>query len=497
MKDKLTKSQKKLLKALRSGRNVFITGEAGSGKSYTLNQYIKEEEEKGKKVIVTAPTGIAALNVGGVTMHSAFAIPIPAYGRYANEIRLSQIKAVCLADIIIIDEISMCRNDVFEFFAGVVQRINKELGKTQQIIVSGDFYQLPPVVTKTDVKNLKKFGFDESGFCFTTPSWQKFKFKTIELEEVVRQNDPDFISNLNLLRRGNKKCIPYFNKRVTNELKDGIIHICSTNQTVDLINDEHLSLLDTPRVLYSSERTGRTAKEYQVEDNLVVKIGARVMFMVNDVIDNKYQNGSIGTVTDVKEKYCVVKLDNTNEEINVYPYEWKVYDIKAKGESIQKKEIGTYKQLPLKLAYAITMHKTQGQTYEEVCITPDSFADGQLYVALSRVKSYEGIYLSEDILPDYIKVNKEVDKFYKNNFKYEVKKSILEKRKTLEKKALEKDKKKSKSKSKAKTSTKKATTKKTSKAKAKTTSKSKSKTTKKTTSKTSKRVAKKTSSKTK
>ena len=484
----LNKDQTKLWKALHSGKNIFIWGKGGTGKTYVLKKYIKELEDNGSKVLVTAPTGIAALQVGGVTMHSAFAIPIPAYGRYADEIKLSQVKAACIADVIIIEEIGMCRNDVFEFFAGLMNRIKKELGKTPQIIVCGDFYQLPPVVTQTDAKNLKKFGFDESGFCFTTIAWQKFKFKGIELTEVVRQSDEKLVKNLDKLRRGDKTCIPYFNKRVVKEVPEGVINICSTNQTVAMINDAYLSLIDAPRILYKAERTGRTAAEYQAEENLVLKVGARVMFVVNDVIDNKYQNGSFGTVVDTKEKYCSVKLDLTNEIINVYPYEWKVYSLKAKGESIEKKEIGTYKQIPLKLAYAITMHKTQGQTYDKANITPNSFADGQLYVALSRIRTYEGIFLTEEILPEYIKVNKIVNKFYDNGFKFEVKQSVIDKRKKLEQKFKETQK---KSKTVKKKTTKKPTTKKiTKKSVKKATIKKPTRKTKTTTKKTSKKKLK-------
>lgn len=456
--DKFNKSQEKAIKELRNGKNVFLAGSAGTGKTYVLNSYIKECEKEGKNVIVTAPTGIAALNLNGQTMHSAFGIPIPAYGHYDFDIKLSKIKPVTTADVIIIDEISMCRNDVFEYFYLVIKKIKDTLGRTPQIIVSGDFYQLPPIVKKEEIPIFKRLALNESGYCFTSPYWKYFKFKTIELTEIVRQVDKKFIENLNKLRKGDISCLSYFNSRVTNNFPEDAIHICSTNIQTSIINENKLSLIDNVKCIYEAKREKICAKEYIVEDNLILKKDSKVMFVTNDVINSKYKNGTIGIIKECFNDYVSVKLDN-GEVINVYPYEWKTNQITIKNGITEKKSIGSYYQIPLKLAYAITMHKTQGQTYDKVIVTPDSFADGQLYVAISRVKTIEGLFLDSPILPEYIKVNPLVNKFYES-FNFEVSDSIITKKKELERKAKEKMNKK-KATSKKKTTEKKSSVKKT------------------------------------
>ena len=455
-------TQEYALKRLRTGKNIFLTGPAGTGKTYVLNQYIKEAQEQGKTVLISAPTGIAALNLNGVTMHQAFSIPVPAYGHYDFELTPSKYKLAAQADIIIIDEISMCRNDVFEYFAMIIKTIKKELKKNIQIIVSGDFYQLPPVVKQDEVKTLKKFGLHESGYCFTTKAWQDFKFEGIELTKIMRQDDDDFLKNLGLLRKGDAGCIKYFNEHVTppDESKD-YVYICSTNASAELINDKMLAEISGPSFVYKATKEGFCAKDYSVDEALVLKPGCKVMFMANDVVDNSYSNGAIGEIVRCEEKYVIVKLND--KEIPVGTYDWKNYKYSFSNGITAKSEIGKFSQLPLKLAYAITMHKTQGQTYKNAVVTPSSFADGQLYVALSRVRDINGLYLTDPISAKDIKVSSLVKKFYET-FSYDVPESNIEKRKNLEKKAKAKNKaKKTKTKktTKKSTSAKKTTTKKT------------------------------------
>lgn len=457
-------NQEQVLRILKSGKNVFLTGKAGTGKTYVLVEYIKECEKEKKNVLCMAPTGIASLNLSsgnyiGKTMHSGFAIPIPAYGKLYEDINLSAIpKETKLADVIIIDEISMCRNDNFEYFAFVIQKIKKELGRNIQIIVCGDFFQLPPVVKEEDKRKLKQFGLDPSGYCFLSPEWNKFKFKFCELTEIKRQNDTEFIENLGKLREGDASCIPYFNQHVNKDIvtcAEDIV-ICSLNSKANEINEKFLSEIPGPRYAYGCERVGKTSKEYSVDDTIFLKPGARVIFMVNDVIDQKYQNGTIGIVVECKDKSVIVKIKN--EEVEVSPYEWKSHNITISNGEIYKKEVGKFKQLPIKLAYAITMHKTQGQTYEKCIISPDSFTDGQLYVAISRAKSIDGLILTEPILPEYIKTSPLVKEFYLTH-KIDVPEWIIEKKKTvIEKRKNNKSKTKSKSKPKAKNSTSKKTT---------------------------------------
>ena len=157
MDNKLNKEQIKNLKILSSGKNIFLTGEAGTGKSFLIKEFIKQKTDEGKNVLITAPTGISALNIDGMTVHKAFGVPTPAYGSVLSKITLSKIKLVSVADIIIIDEISMCRNDVFEYVYACIDKVKKELKKNIQLIVLGDFYQLPPVVTKSEKTRLRNF----------------------------------------------------------------------------------------------------------------------------------------------------------------------------------------------------------------------------------------------------------------------------------------------------------------------------------------------------
>ena len=481
----LNKSQEKAYKVLKSGANVFLTGRAGTGKTFVLNKYIKEQEDEGKTVIITAPTGIAALNLNGVTMHSAFGIPIPAFGHYDFELVPSKIKLAIEADIIVIDEISMCRVDVFEFFYMVLKKVKEIKGKMPQVIVSGDFYQLPPIVKKDELSKFKRLALDESGYAFTSPYWKKMKFKFVELTEIVRQKDEDFIKNLELLRTGDTSCLPFFNEKVEPFIPDDAIYICSTNQKADEINNRCLEELEGVKVAYTAKRTGFCAKEYTVDDNLYLKEGCKVVVMTNDVINEKYKNGSIGTVKRCLDDCVLVNIENTNEDVFIGFHSFDTNKVTVTNGLTTKKKIGSFEQIPLKLAYAVTMHKTQGQTYEKAIISPSSFADGQLYVALSRVKSLNGLYLDDYIMPEDIKINEKVIDFYKNEG-YEIKESIEKKKDEIYKKALEKFKeKKTKKKSTTKKTTAKKTTKKVTKPKStkKTTTKSKTNT-KKSTSKT-------------
>lgn len=451
-------TQKQALEKFRTKCNIFLTGEPGTGKSYIINQYIEECKNKGKQVLVCAPTGIAALNVNGVTMHQAFSIPIPAYGHYITEITDSKVKAALTADIIIIDEISMCRNDVFEYFGYVMDYIHKKK-HFPQVIVCGDFFQLPPVVQEDEKNRMKRLGFDPSGYCFTSRYWTKLKLEPVVLTKIMRQDDPLFIKNLGLLRVGNPECIAYFSKRVGVDYPDDAIQICSTNARVQEINDLSLNQLDGPKCLYKAKREKFCGKDYPAEDILILKEGAKIMFVANDVISGTYHNGELGVVTLCLDNYIRVKKSD-GTEIDVYPYKWRNYNVKVSDGAVLKNEVGVYSQIPVKLAYAVTMHKTQGQTYDKAIIAPNSFADGQLYVAVSRVTSIDGLVFSGIITANDIKASSMVSDFYRT-FCYNSPQKMIEKRQELDKKALEKLKKAKKQNTKrARNTVKKKTTKK-------------------------------------
>lgn len=435
-----------------SNRNIFLTGQAGTGKTTLIKQFI----EKNPNTIICAPTGVAAVNAGGDTMHKIFSIPVPAYGASISKVTPAKLKELIIADNIIIDEISMCRNDVFSFAIKVLRKAEKLKGKKIRLIVVGDFSQLPPVVTKNDIKYLKKFKFDPSGYAFTTTEWKTLNFKVIELIKVYRQENQEFIDNLNKARINDPSCISYFNSFLVNDTiiqNENSIYVCGTNVEADRLNKEYLDSLPGIPVAYQAEKQGRTGNT-NIDDIILLKADARVYFTVNDQVHNQYQNGTFGIVKDLNEKYVTVELEN-GEIIFVYPHKYSIYSYKESNNILTKNEIGSVTQIPLKLAKAITIHKSQGKTFYNVILSPQIFAPGQLYVALSRVKGPEGFYLKEPIIPEYLKVDKMIEDFYKNGYKYEIKKSTVRK-KTVTKKVTTK--KKTSAVSKFAASTKKKTT---------------------------------------
>lgn len=410
----LTKEQKDRKLLFETDKNIFLTGAAGTGKTTFIKEYI----EKFPNTLVCASTGMAAVTAGGITMHKIYSIPVPAYGANLKKITASKLKELILADTVIIDEISMARNDAFAFAMKVHKKAEKEKGKKIRLIVVGDFSQLPPVVTKEDAKYLKKFNFDTSGYVFTTKEWKQMKFTTICLDEVKRQDNKEFIDNLNLARSGNKKCIPYFNKFINTNYPEDAIRVCGTNAEADRLNREYLDNTEGTAIAYQAIKTGRPGN-ILIEDIILLKPGIRVYFTINDIIHNNYANGMFGTVLTCDEKYVDVEKDN-GDIIRVTPYTYRIYSYKITNGTIHKNEIGTISQIPLKIAKAITIHKSQGKTFDKIVLSPEIFAPGQLYVALSRVKTPEGLFITEPVTSDTLKCDPKVAKFYKNNFTWDI-----------------------------------------------------------------------------
>lgn len=391
-----------------SDKNLFITGPGGTGKTYLINSYLATATN----AIVCGTTGMAAANIGGDTMHRIFAIPVPACGADLKKIDQSRIKPLIKADVVIIDEISMCRNDTFSFMYKVLKKAERLKGKRIRLIVVGDFSQLPPVVTTSDAKLLKKFGFDTSGFAFTTKEWGTCKFTVCELTEVRRQSDVEFIKELHRARLADKKCIPYFNGFLTDIPPDNVIRLCGTNAEVEKINRMYLDSLPGLPVPYQCTKEGRTTGNY-IDEIILLKEGARVVFLANDV-KCQYRNGQMGTVLSCYPDHVLVQVDGN--EINVYQHEFIHYEYKVKSNTLLRDEVGVVKQIPLRLAAAITIHKSQGKTFDAMVLSPKIFAAGQLYVALSRVTGPDGLYLTEPVVEDYLMSDKTVLKFYKNGY---------------------------------------------------------------------------------
>lgn len=412
-----TVKQREAFSLMMSGENVFLSGEAGTGKSYVINQFLKEK--RGQNILVTAPTGIAAINVDGITLHRAFKAPTEVLIGASKDVP----KVVAEADVIIIDEISMCRIDLFDYVAKIILNAQKKRRRKIQVIVVGDFFQLPPVILPKEKEILDNYyGFDVGeGFAFLGTEWKNMNFKTILLNEVVRQKDKKFVTYLNKARIGDKSCIDFLNKNHhLKEINDSII-LSSTNREVAKINEKKLKNLKGKEFSFYSEEQGEVkASDRPTEKVLRLKVGARVILLVNDK-DMRYQNGSLATIKkiDIKNESITVLVNGNAIEID--KYKWSIEDsfieeAEDGRKRLVKKEIGYFKQFPVRLAYAITIHKSQGQTYEKVNIDPYCWASGQLYVALSRAKSLKNMHLITPIKEEYLVVSKNVIGFYNGLF---------------------------------------------------------------------------------
>lgn len=414
----LTNSQYEALEALKSGHNVFLTGEAGTGKSFLLDYFVTNYLAD-KEVLITAPTGIAAINVSGVTLHRAFSLETDVISLAEEPHENAIPEAVALADVLIIDEISMCRLDVFEKVLKSLKLVNK---KNAQVILVGDFLQLPPVLVQKEQEVYESY-HQNKVLAFESRLWTEFNFVTKQLVEVIRQKeDLDFIDNLNKARRGNKDCIDYFNS-LDNEATEAVIEICATNKVASRINKSALRKIHSKSKIYVSKteilRKGHAVQDSDkvVPDVVELKVGAKVLLSVNLANDNIY-NGQIGTVLELEDDS--VKVDFSSKVVSIEKYDWYInaYDTVIENENKKSKlvAVAKYTQIPLKLAFAITIHKSQGQTFDKAVVHPYSWDNGQLYVALSRVKSSSGLYLASEIKDDYLIANQKVLDFYNGNY---------------------------------------------------------------------------------
>lgn len=453
-------TEKQIQTAFASSRNLYITGPAGVGKSYRINEYIAAHPEL--HIMTCAPTGIAAINIGGDTAHRLFHIPVPAYAPPSfakgkkGAITTAMLNVIAQADVIFLDEISMMRNDNFRFMIKVIRKAEKVKGSKIRLIVSGDFSQLPPVVKKNEATIMKKFGFDPSGYAFTTQEWKSCNFKVIELTDVKRQSDLEFIQALNRIRIGDCEDLSYWEQFVNPDpdYEDAIV-VCGTNAEADRINNEYLDSLPGDLKALKSKKEGYCTAGY-IDDIILVKEGCRIIFTVNDNIGKHYHNGTFGVIKYIGSDSVVVTIDG--KDVSVKQHDFPIYSYTCKGNVLVKKELGTIHQYPFKIGKAVTIHKSQGQTFDKMILSPEIFAPGQLYVALSRVRGPEGLVLLREPQPSYLMIDSTVQKFYDNGYTWEIKKSAARKPvvKTVKKTAKKKTSKSTASK--AKTTTKKKTT---------------------------------------
>ena len=401
-----------------TNKNVFLTGKAGTGKTTFLKRI---KTDSSKRMIIVAPTGVAAINAGGVTIHSFFQIPFGPFipkenidinasetSKAIHKFNRNKINIIKSMDLLVIDEISMVRADLLDAIDDVLRRYknrNKPFGGIQLLMI-GDLHQLAPIV-KDDEQAILSDYYD-SYFFFGSRALQKTDYVSVELTHIFRQSDLTFIDLLGKVREKNltSETLAEINKRFILDFvktaDDGFITLTTHNHQSKTINDSKLKLIKTKSYKLKAIINGDFPEySYPTDIELELKIGAQVMFVKNDSsFEKRYFNGKIGTVIDIEDDLVRVKCSNENEAILVGKEEWKnmKYSIDEISKEINETTIGTFIQHPLKLAWAITIHKSQGLTFDKVIIDANSaFAHGQVYVALSRCRTLEGLILSSPI----------------------------------------------------------------------------------------------------
>lgn len=409
-----TAGQQEVLDSVENGENIYLTGLGGTGKSFILDKIIERAKSEDKSIIACAPTGIAALNIGGSTIHRVLGIGPNKTLSMSTNPWINNDSPLLTCDLMIVDEISMCRLDLFDYLSLALKNASKlrRDKKLCQLIVVGDYCQLPPVLKDEDRKILEqKYGFDVSaGYAFMGTEWDTWHFKKIELTEAIRQRDASFVAALNACRVGNTKGLKWIEEHAATEIPSNAIILCSLNEKADLENKKSLDKIAAVPHCYYADIDGEVEpSDMPTSRNLELKPNARVMALVNNS-ETTYMNGSLGTVMNCAED-CVTVLFDSGSVCDVYPNRWEITKPILSDGKTKNEVIGTFKQIPLKLAYAITIHKAQGQTFDAASIYPDCWDPGQLYTALSRLTSIEGLHLAHHIQDRFLITSKDVLRF--------------------------------------------------------------------------------------
>ncbi len=439
----------------QTNKHLFLTGKAGTGKT-TFLKYIKENSFK--KMAVVAPTGVAAINAGGVTIHSFFQLPfgpfIPAentfFSRHTGEInnrtsllknlRLTSAKKTVIQelDLLVIDEISMVRADLLDAVDTVMRHVRKQqslpFGGVQMIYI-GDLFQLPPVAKYDEWEILKEYY--KSPFFFDAQVLTHVPPLFIELKKIYRQKDDSFIKILNNIR--NNCCTgddlqqlhQYYNPDFLPAKDQNYITLTSHNNKADIINQRELEKLGGRMYTYPAKITGEFyEKSFPAEKTLQLKKGAQIMFIKNDKGENrKFYNGKIGTIAKIESEKITVCFPNEKEELELEKETWGNirYSYSNEKDALEEEELGTFTQYPIRLAWAITIHKSQGLTFEKAIIDAgSSFAPGQVYVSLSRLTSLQGLVLYSRISPACISTDNRVIEFVSNELAEDALQQTLE-----------------------------------------------------------------------
>jgi ATP-dependent DNA helicase PIF1 len=424
-----------------SENNIFVTGRAGTGKS-TLLSYLIENTKK--KVAVCAPTGVAALNVGGVTIHSLFGFPFGILGTedIARHLNRRTREVLAAIDMLVIDEVSMVNADLMDTMSramGIARGRRKLPFGGAQVVMFGDPYQLAPVPGNNEERAYMAENYQSNWF-FDAHVWREDSLERYELSEIFRQHDEHFKEILNAIRDGSctQEMLDYINK-CGNRFPphDDVIRLATINESVNSVNRHRMSRLEskpkTFNAIFSAADEKAFGRTLPAEPVLELKVGAQVMFIKNDdssTVKNpngtgvlkRWVNGTIGTVVDLPSSGgVVVEVDGETFDVGRSTWEKVRYEIdeqfdEALGrvkEVLVAVPLAEFQQIPLRLAWAVTVHKSQGQTYDEVVIDMGrgAFSPGQTYVALSRVRSLEGLYLTRAIRMSDIMVDQDVLRF--------------------------------------------------------------------------------------
>jgi ATP-dependent DNA helicase PIF1 len=398
--------------------HIFVTGRAGTGKSTLLNHL---SWNTSKQIVICAPTGVAALNVGGQTIHSLFRLPIGVIADHELEQSRELQKLLNTIETVVIDEVSMVNADLLD---AIDRSLRQARGKAElpfggvQIVLFGDPYQLAPVPGDADERAYFADNYESMWF-FDAKVWRDTDLRIYELATIHRQHEEEFKGMLNAVRHGRVTAEIAGQLNSTGARKpptDGTITLATTNATVNRINATELARLPgkvlTARAEINGEFGGRA---YPADESLELKVGAQVMFLRNDVGQGdgpRWVNGSVGVVTKISST-VFVELDGVEVEVNPAIWEKVKYSYSAITKELKRDIVAEFTQFPLRLAWAVTIHKSQGKTYDSAVVDlgTRSFAPGQTYVALSRISRLDGLYLSRPLRPSDIIVDPHVQRF--------------------------------------------------------------------------------------
>ncbi|MGG9970790.1 helix-turn-helix domain-containing protein [Ferruginibacter sp. SUN002] len=408
-----------------TNENIFLTGKAGTGKT-TFLKYLKDNCTK--NVVIAAPTGVAAINAGGVTLHSLFQLPFEPFLPTAvnkNEL-LAKIhynrqrqQLLRKMELLIIDEISMVRSDVMDAIDTILKSIRRNYDTPfggVQLLCIGDLHQLAPVAQNQEWSILQEYY--STPFFFDSHAIKEQMPLLIELNKIYRQKDESFVRLLNKVRNNQMDKDDFedlhlrFDQHFTPPVNEKYITLTSHNRQSDQINLVQLHKLFTPEFKYTANIEGEfSEKAYPAEVELVLKVGAQVMFLKNDAIQKRYFNGKIGVIKSLEKERIIVEADGFDIDVSLETWENTRYTLNKADGKLEQEVVGSFSQYPLRLAWAITIHKSQGLTFEKVMIDAGSaFSSGQVYVALSRCTSLEGIVLLSKIPSSAIQNNDNVIK---------------------------------------------------------------------------------------